>query len=149
VAAYQAAAASGKLKTASVITTATAFASHHHDHAGAFATAASSKATHKANPKLGDTATGQIQASANEKAVLQVIYSVEVAAASTYLYALGALQDNATLALAASILPVESQHAVILGILLNKDAKTSADFLPSFITQDPALTPDKYPVATA
>jgi hypothetical protein len=81
--------------------------------------------------------------------VLQVLYTVESAAASTYLYALGALQDNATLSLAASILPVESQHAVILGILLNKDAKTNADFLPSFITQDPALTPDKYPVATA
>jgi Ferritin-like domain len=149
VTAYQAAAASGKLKTTSVTTVATTFASHHHDHATAFGSAASSKATHKSNPKLTDTVNGQIQSSATEKAVLQVLYTVESAAASTYLYALGALQDNATLSLAASILPVESQHAVILGILLNKDARTNADFLPSFITQDPALTPDKYPVTTA
>ena len=147
--AYQAATATGRLRTTAAAAIPSTFAGHHHDHAVAFASAASTKATHKPNPKLLDTVTGQIQAAATEKAVLQVLYNVENGAASTYLYALGAFQDNATLALTASILPVESQHAVILGILLNKDAKTSPDFLPSFVTQDPALTPDKYPVATA
>ena len=44
---------------------------------------------------------------------------------------------------AASILPVESQHAVVLGSVLGKPA---TDYVPSFETTDAAVDPTKYPI---
>jgi hypothetical protein len=46
--------------------------------------------------------------------------------------------------LAASILPVESQHAVVLAMILGKDPR---DTFPTFQTQDQALKPDEFPVS--
>ena len=71
---------------------------------------------------------------------------LENAAAATYLFALGALTSKAALQLTASILPVESQHAVVLGTVLGK-APTDKTYLPSFQTQDGAVTPDEFPIA--
>ena len=88
----------------------------------------------------------QIQAAADQNAILDIAYDLENAAAATYLFALGALTSNAALPLTASILPVESQHAVVLGTVLGK-SPTDKTFLPSFQTQDGAVTPDQFPVA--
>jgi hypothetical protein len=147
VGSYQAAATGGKVLTRPATNTLASFSADHQQHATAFATAARSKATNKANTKLLDVVTGQLHAAADEKAVLQIAYSMETAAAATYLYVLGLFRTAAPLQLAASILPVESQHAVVLGQMLGKDPKATPDYLPSFITPDPALTTDKYPVA--
>ena len=63
-------------------------------------------------------------------------------AASTYLFALGSLEAMAALQLVASILPVESQHAVVLATLVNQ---SPGETFPVFETQDQALTPDEFP----
>ena len=146
VAAYMAAAQSGKVATPAVLQAATTFAGHHQEHAAAFGAAAGSASTKKANQKLVDMIAPQIQAAADEKAVLEIAYGLENAAAATYLFALGALTSKAALQLTASILPVESQHAVVLGTVLGKPA-TDETFLPSFQTQDGAVTPDQFPIA--
>jgi hypothetical protein len=144
VAAYMAAAQSGKVTTKAVLDAATTFAGHHKEHGAAFGGAAGSAATGKANQKLLDAVGPQIQAAADEKAILEIAYSLENAAAATYLFALGALTSKAALQLTASILPVESQHAIVLGTVLGKPA-TDKTYLPSFQTEDGAVTPDKFP----
>jgi len=146
VAAYTAAAQSGKVTTPAVLSAATTFAGHHTEHAAAFGAAAGSAATGKANQPLLDALTPQLTAAADENAVLEIAYGLENAAAATYLYALGALTSKVALQLTASILPVEGQHAVVLGTVLGK-AATDKTFLPSFQTQDGAATPDKFPIS--
>src|SRR4051794_12956580 len=146
VAAYMAAAQSGKVTTPAVLQAATTFAGHHQEHGAAFGAAAGSASTKKANQKLLDMVAPQIQAAADQNAVLEIAYGLENAAAATYLFALGALTSKAALKLTASILPVESQHAVVLGTVLGKPP-TDTTFLPSFQTQDGAVTPDKFPIS--
>ena len=82
-------------------------------------------------------------AAADEKAILKIAYDLENAAAATYLFALGALTSKAALQLTASILPVEAQHAVVLGSVLGLKL---ADIIPSFQTTTGAVNPTDYPV---
>lgn len=143
VEAYKAAAGSGKLQPA-VVEVGTMFAGHHQEHAGAFAGASGGKATGKPNAKLLTAVGDQLKGAKDQAAILQIAYDLEEAAAATYLFALGALESEAALQLSASILPVESQHAVVLGTAMNKPA---SDYLPSFQTSDKAVDPAKFPVA--
>ena len=144
VEAYRAAVATGKLQSP-VLEVATMFAGHHAEHAKAFGGAAGSKASGKANPKLLEAIGGQLKAAKDPKAILGVAFDLENAAAATYMFALGALKSRAALALTASVLPVESQHAVVLGTAL---AKTPDDLIPAFETAEKAIDPAKFP-ATA
>ena len=144
VEAYKAAAASGKVTTPAVLDAATTFAGHHTEHAAAFGAAAGSAATKKPNAKLLETVAPQLGAAADEAAILEIAFGLENAAASTYLFALGALTSNEALQLTASILPVESQHAVVLGSVLGKPV---TDYLPGFETVDAAVDPAKYPIS--
>jgi hypothetical protein len=146
VAAYMAAAQSGKVTTKAVLDAATTFAGHHTEHGAAFGAAAGSTATGKANQKLLDAVAPQLQAAADENAVLEIAYSLENAAAATYLFALGALTSTAALQLTAAILPVEAQHAIVLGTVLGKPA-TDKTYLPSFQSEDEAVTPGKFPIS--
>jgi len=148
VAAYTAAAQSGKVHTPAVLTAATTFASHHMDHAKAFGAFAGDSATAKPNPGLLQTVGDQIREAPDEMAILAVAYATENAAAATYLFAIGALTSAAALAATASIMPVEAQHAAVLGYVLGKDAKNDTDFLPPFQTPDEAIQPSKYPIAS-
>jgi hypothetical protein len=143
VEAYAAAAASGKVTTPAVGEAATTFAGHHQEHAAAFGGAAGDAATGEPNPGLLEQVSGQLDDAPEESAVLEIAYSLENAAAATYLFALGALESREALQLTASILPVESQHAVVLGTVL---AKSPTEYAPSFETQDAALKPDVYPI---
>jgi hypothetical protein len=143
VEAYKAAAGSGKLAVA-VVDIGTMFAAHHSEHAKAFAGAAGSSATGKPNAALLKAVGPQLQAAKDQTALLQIAYDLESSAAATYLFALGALQSEAALKLAASILPIESQHAVVLGQALGKPA---TEYVPAFETQDKALSPTEFPVA--
>jgi len=144
VAAYQAAAASGKVKTPAIATAATTFAGHHKEHAAAFGAAAGSAATGKPNAKLLAALSPQLAAAPDERAVVTLAYGLENSAAATYLFALGALMSEAALQLTASILPVEGQHAVVLGSVLGKPA---TEYVPSFQTTDTYVDPTKYPVS--
>ncbi|HVF33270.1 MAG TPA: ferritin-like domain-containing protein [Acidimicrobiales bacterium] len=143
VEAYTAAAASGKLQPA-VVDVGTMFAGHHQEHAGAFAGASGGKATGKPNAKLLAAVGDQLKGAVDQTAILAIAYDLEEAAAATYLFGLGALESAAALRLAASILPVESQHAVVIGTALGRPA---ADYLPSFQTSDKAVDPAKFPAA--
>jgi rubrerythrin len=143
VEAYKAAAGSGKLQPA-VVEVGTMFAGHHQEHAGAFAGASGGKAKGKPNAKLLTAVGDQLKAASDQAAILTIAYDLEEAAAATYLFALGALKTEAALQLSASILPVESQHAVVLGSALGKPA---TEYVPSFQTSDKAVDPAKFPVA--
>jgi hypothetical protein len=148
VAAYTAAAASGKIHTPAVMTAVTTFAGHHADHAKAFGSFVGDTATATPNPGVLQSVGDQIREAPDEKAILAVAYSTENAAAATYLFAIGALTSAAALAATASIMPVEAQHAAVIGYVLGKDPKNDLDFLPPFQTPDQAIQPSKYPVAS-
>lgn len=142
VEAYKAAAGSGKLQPA-VVEIGTMFAGHHQEHAAAFGGAADDKASGKPNAKLLATVGDQLKGAGDQAAILKIAYDLEEAAAATYLFALGALKSETALQLSASILPVESQHAVVLGTALGRPA---SDYLPAFQTSDKAVDPAQFPV---
>lgn len=147
VAAYKAASASGKVKTPAVGDAATMFLGHHKEHGDAFQAASGGKIAKDAtNPKLLQALSGQLNAAKDEKAVVKIAYDTENAAAATYLFALGALQSADALKLTASILPIESAHAVVLAGVLGLPA-TDATYLPPFETKQAALSPTDYPLA--
>jgi rubrerythrin len=147
VAAYKAAAASGKVKTPDVGAAATLFASQHKEHGDAFAAASGGKiAKDTVNETLVGAIGGQISAAADEKAILKIAYDVENAAAATYQFALGALKDAGARKLTASILPIEAGHAAVLGLVLGYDPAKNLDWLPKFQTETGALAPDKNPI---
>jgi len=143
VAAYTAAAGSGLVTTQAVLDAATKFAGHHTEHAAAFGAAAGSAATGKLNQKLLDALSPSLAAAKTENEVIKLAYDLENAAAATYLFALGALTSTAALQLTASILPVEAQHAVVLGQVIGADAAT---MLPPFETETAFVDPAKYPI---
>ena len=143
VEAYKAAAASGKLQPA-VVEVGTMFAAHHQEHASAFAGASAGAAKGKPNAKLLTTVGDQLKGAGDQEAILKIAYDLEEAAAATYLFGLGVLESTTALQLAASILPVESQHAVVLGSALGMPAD---EYVPSFQTTDKAVDPAKFPVA--
>jgi rubrerythrin len=143
VEAYKAAAGGGKLMPA-VVEVGMMFAGHHAEHAKAFAGASGGKASGKPNPKLLETIGGQLEAATDDKGVLEIAFDLENAAVATYMFALGALKSEQALALTASILPVESQHAVVLGTALGLPA---TEFVPNFESETKAVDPTKFPAA--
>jgi hypothetical protein len=147
VAAYKAAAASGKVTTAAIGAAATLFAGHHKEHGDAFLAASGGKWTKdKANPKLIEALAKQLGDAKSEKDVVKLAYDTENAAAATYMFALGALQSADALKLTASILPVESAHAVVLAGVLGLPA-TDETYLPAYETQKAALSPTDFPLS--
>lgn len=139
-----AAAKSGKVTTKAVLDAATTFAGHHQEHAAAFGAAAGGSATNKPNPKLLQSVGGEIGSAADEMAIVKIAYDVENAAAATYLFALGALTTPEALQLTASILPIEAQHAVVLGTAAGMPV--DANLVPPFQTVNDALKPADYPI---
>ena len=123
-------------------------ASHHADHAKAFGAFAGDGGTGVPNPGILQTVGDQIREAPDEAAVLKVAYVTENAAAATYLVAIGALQSSIILAATASIMPVEAEHAAVLGYVLGTDPKNDTTYLPPFQTPDQALMPSKFPVAS-
>lgn len=143
VAAYQAAADTGKISRP-VLDVATTFAGHHQDHGDAFASFVGEDVP--ANQTVLDTFGPQIAQAADEAALLEIAFGVENAAAATYLFALGVLENPDAVGAVASILPVEAQHAVVLGQALGKDL-TDGGMVPSFETTDAALDPADFPIS--
>ena len=145
VAAYGAAADSGKVTTPAVADAATLFADHHQQHGDAFS-ALVQRDDIEPNPGLLEAVGGQIAEAADEAAVLEIAYGVENAAAATYLFGLGVLDDVTAAEAMASILPVEAQHAITLGFVLGKPLDDET-LMPPFETVDEALDPAELPAA--
>ncbi|MDP1795504.1 MAG: ferritin-like domain-containing protein [Acidimicrobiales bacterium] len=147
VAAYKAAAGSGKVKTPAIGAAATLFLGHHKEHGDAFLAASGGKWTKdKANPMLIEALAKQLGEAKNEMDVVKLAYDTENAASATYMFALGALQSADALKLTASILPIESAHAVVLAGVLGLPA-TDETYLPPFETAKAALSPTDFPLA--
>ncbi|MDQ2727734.1 MAG: ferritin-like domain-containing protein [Actinomycetota bacterium] len=148
VAAYGAAARTGKV-TGAALTIAKTFAFHHQAHAQAFGTFAGDGSKAKPNPKLTQSVETMIADAANQTAILTIAYGLENAAAATYLAAIGALGDATALRTTASILPVESQHAVVLGHMIGlAPGDDNGTYIPAFITTTAAITSGQYPMAS-
>ena len=139
---YAKVAQAGQLKSPGLAETAATFSAHHAEHATAFGAAAGAKASKRANPKLVESIGDQLKNARDEKAALRVLADLETAAAATHLFAIGAMQSTGALQLAASILPVESQHAAVLGQAVGN---VMADVVPAFESKEKSIDPAKFP----
>jgi Ferritin-like domain len=145
VAVYDAALASGRL-SAVATTVATMFARHHSDHADAIGGLAGKSALGIANPALVAEFGPKVTAASSEAAVLTIAYDLENAAAATYGLALGVLLGTNAAALVASIQPIESRHAVVLGDVLGKSLNALVPEFQASTTGGGAIDPSKYPL---
>jgi Ferritin-like domain len=118
VAAYTAAA---PVLSAGTLPVAQLFMQHHQQHADAFGAVAGSKAVTVPNKTLIAAVTPTLQAIKDEMGALEFAFVLEGQAAYTYAAALTLLQDPAYAAATATILPIEAQHQVVLGLALGKD----------------------------
>jgi hypothetical protein len=150
VAAYAAAAATGKVTTQAVIDAAATFSAQHKAHGDAFAGASGGKiAKDTTNKTLLGALSTQLSQAASETDIVELAYTVENAAAATYQFALGALKDVSAQKLAASILPIEAGHAAVLGqVLFSGNPKNDKDetWLPAFQTEAGFVDPAKNPI---
>jgi rubrerythrin len=150
VAAYQAAATTGRVTTKAVADAVSTFAAQHKAHGDAFAGAAAGKITKDTtNKTLMGALSTQLSQATTEMDIVELAYTVENAAAATYQFALGALKDLSAQKLAASILPIEAGHAAMLGqILFRGDPKNDKDekWLPAFQSEAGFVDPSKNPI---
>ncbi len=141
VSAYGAAIETGKLSDTAVGVS-EMFADHHDDHANALQAAAADEQV-EANVLVLQEFAPMISDAEDEAGILTVAFQIEEAAAATYLFALGEVEDASTAGLLATILPVESQHATVLASLLGTPALALEE---AFVSQDSALNPDEFPI---
>jgi rubrerythrin len=83
-----------------------------------------------------------IENATDEAAILEAAYNLEEAMAATHLETVGEMEDSGDAGIVATVLPVESQHATLLGDLLDKDP---TDYLIEFLSPEAALDPADYP----
>jgi rubrerythrin len=115
VAAYEAAAAA---LSADTLPVAQLFLMHHQQHADAFGVVAGSKAVDGPNQALVTAITPALEAVKDEKGALELAFGLENQAAATYAFGLTAATGADAIAGMATILPIESEHAAILGVAL-------------------------------
>ena len=128
---YAAAVSSGKL-SADVREAGLAFGGHHLEHGNAFATIAKKTRNDIGAAKdVLDGAVKQLSAAASEADVVMIALGLENAAVSVYVNALGSVTDLPVMASMASILPIESAHAVVLCRVLGLTFDDPR-FLPAF-----------------
>jgi hypothetical protein len=128
---YAAAAGSGLL-TPVVREAAVAFGSHHLEHGNAFASFA--KMTRNdigAAKDVLDSSVKQLAVATKEAEIVSIALGLENAAVSVYVNALASVTDLTVIESMASILPIESAHAVVLGRVLGLESDDPR-FLPAF-----------------
>jgi Ferritin-like domain len=141
VEAYKAAApvlSSGTLPVAEL------FLSHHQQHADAFGAVAGDQRATVPNQKLITALGPVLSAITDEPAALNFAFTLENQAAYTYAAALTLLQDPQYAAATATILPIEAQHAVVLGLAVGKSV---ADVFPTQAFESAALGDGTDPLA--
>jgi hypothetical protein len=145
-AAYEVAGGSPLLSPAEVELCAT-FGRHHGEHAAALGTLLADAGVRDAAESgvpigpLVFSLSPQIQGAADASEVLTVMLSIEEGAAATYLSAIGTLESESVAAPAASIMPIEAQHAAVLGELLEL---APDEWLPTLQSTDGAFDPADY-----
>ncbi len=144
VQAYTEVASAGTITSPVVVEATMTITQHHQDHARALGEAAGARATSVPNRRLVNRFRANLRKASDEAAVVAVLLDFEDEAASTYMFVLGSLEAPPALQLAASILPVESEHAVVLAALAHQ---APAQTFPSFETQDQAFKPDEFPIS--
>ena len=119
------------------------FGRHHHEHAVALATLAGRDAETVGfpNPKIVASVSPPLENAGSADAAFQVLYDIEQGAAATYLQALGNLTSSSVSGPAGSILPIESQHAVAIGSMLDLPID---QWMPAFQTTSAAFDPARY-----
>jgi hypothetical protein len=117
VAAYGMAAAALSAATKPV---GTLFQMHHQQHADAFGAVAKAKAVKAPNQKLVNALTPALQAVKDEKSALELAFVLENQAAETYAFGLTVASGAPAIGGMATILPIESEHAAVLGAALGK-----------------------------
>jgi hypothetical protein len=145
----------GSLVSADIAAVAQLFAQHPKDHAGAFGALAGAKATGKANPPIVKIYTDTLKPTVKDQTdVLKLAAVIEHQAASTYAFALTALQSPDAAAGTATILPVEAEHAILLGAALGQtldELFPGGAFISASVGQlgDPkvGIDPTAYPAA--
>lgn len=127
-----AAAVSSAMLTPGVREAAVAFGAHHLEHGNAFATIAKKTRNDIGAAKdILDSAVKQLAAATKEADVVSIAIGLENAAVSVYVNALGSVTDLSVIGSMASILPIESAHAVVLGQVLGLPSDDPR-FLPAF-----------------
>jgi hypothetical protein len=119
------------------------FQVHHRQHAQATGSLAGASAPNAANASLVAAFAPQFQSAAAEKDLLSLAYQVENAAAATYAAALAQITGTDPAAVLASILPIESRHAIVLGQAIGLEVR---DLSPTIENVKNAATPAQYPI---
>lgn len=119
------------------------FLEHHNKHADAFASffeAAQATPPGAENSKLMLDFQSKVAAGGN--GTLSALQQLEELVAATYFWIVGRFVNQSGSQTFSSILAVEGQHAVSLGLLTGGDAKS---LVPGFQTEDKKVTPAQYP----
>jgi len=129
--------------SAEAVRTVVACAAHHRAHATALATLAGPSAVTAPNAALLTNLAPSLQLVRSEDDELGFLYALEGQLAGTYEWALTHFAGSPGVQHAATILPVECQHAVEIGMLLSKPL---ADLVGVFQGQDGYLDPHEFPL---
>jgi hypothetical protein len=100
------------------VATAARFRDHHQDHARAYASLAAGKAKGAPNATLLFEKASAIPGLADEPTALSFLVALENQMAETYAYGLSLLTTPEVYRRVVTTLPVESQHAAVLGTIL-------------------------------
>lgn len=143
IAAYEAGA---DLFDPAVLPVAQRFAQHHQDHADVFAELAGDAAAGGRNQPLMDALAPIIERLSGQADMVRFVRDLENQLVATYGHLLTTVDDRVTATGIAMILPIESAHAVTLGLVLGEstdDLFPSGAFESTDIAQgfDPAVFP--------
>jgi hypothetical protein len=105
------------------VATAARFRDHHQDHADAYATLAAGKAKGAPNATLLYMKASAVPSLADEPSTLSFLVALENQMAETYAYGLTLLTTPDVYRRVVTTLPVESQHAAVLGTILQLPPK--------------------------
>jgi hypothetical protein len=116
------------------------FQGHHRDHAGRFVLLRDGDVLEEGQPDAALVAEYEprIADAATLVDAVQALYELEEGAAATYTEALGQLDSVATAQPVATILPIEGQHAVALGEILQLPVE---EWMPALQTTDDSFEP--------
>ena len=138
----------GRVSNPAAVSAVNAYAKHHQDHANAVGPLGADKRSGKSNKLLMQTLEDRLSRAKNEADVIEIAYDLEGGLSSTYLFIISSTDDKAVVQASANALPIESQHAVVLGGIAGKSAKdtTAPDKdQAGFETEDKHFDPAAFP----
>lgn len=113
-------AAARLLLSPAAVDAAAAFVRHHTAHAAALGRLAGGPPVVAANPALAGQVRNALETAKTERETLAALYELENNVAATHQYLLEHLTGDVAIHGVAAILPAESEHAAVIGLLLHK-----------------------------